>query len=58
MKNTLENNDIYCNVFVSPVFGKIEPFEIVDYLKQNSLQNVRMQLQMHKLIWKPDMRGV
>lgn len=58
MKNTLENNDIYCNVFVSPVFGKIEPFEIVDYLKQNNLQNVRIQLQMHKLIWKPDMRGV
>lgn len=58
MKNILENNGIYCHVFVSPVFGKIEPFEIVDYLKQNNLQNVRMQLQMHKLIWKPDMRGV
>lgn len=58
MKNILKNNDIYCNIFASPVFGKIEPFEIVDYLKQNNLQNVRMQLQIHKLIWKPDMRGV
>jgi 7-carboxy-7-deazaguanine synthase len=58
MKNTLENNGIYCNVFVSPVFGKIEPFEIVDYLKQNNLQNTRVQLQIHKLIWDKNMRGV
>lgn len=58
MKNMLENNDIYCNVFVSPVFGKIEPFEIVNYLKQNNLQNTRVQLQIHKLIWDKNMRGV
>lgn len=58
MKNILENNNIYCNIFVSPVFGKIEPFEIVDYLKQNNLQNTRIQLQIHKLIWDKNMRGV
>ena len=58
MKKIIKSCDLYCNIFVSPVFGKIEPFEIVDYLKQNNLQNVRMQLQIHKLIWKPDMRGV
>lgn len=58
MKNILGNNDIYCNIFVSPVFGKIEPFEIVDYLKQNNLQNIRVQLQIHKLIWDKNMRGV
>ena len=58
MKNILESNDIYCNIFVSPVFGKIEPFEIVNYLKQNNLQNTRIQLQIHKLIWDKNMRGV
>lgn len=58
MKQTIQSNDLYCNIFVSPVFGQIEPFEIVDYLKENNLQNVRIQLQIHKLIWKPDMRGV
>ena len=45
-------------VFVSPVFGKIEPKEIVEYLMNNSLTDVRMQLQIHKFIWPVDMRGV
>lgn len=47
-----------CNIFVSPVFGQIECKDIVQYLKDNNLQNVRMQLQMHKFIWPVDMRGV
>lgn len=46
------------NVFVSPVFGNIEPKEIVDYLLKNNLWWIRMQLQMHKFIWPPEMRGV
>lgn len=50
--------DVDCNIFVSPVFGQIEPKEIVEYLKENNLQNVRMQLQLHKYIWPVDMRGV
>lgn len=45
-------------VFVSPVFGNIEPKEIVHYLEDNNLDNVRFQLQIHKYVWDKDMKGV
>jgi 7-carboxy-7-deazaguanine synthase len=46
------------HIFVSPVFRQIEPVTIVDYLKENNLQDVRMQLQLHKYIWDSNMKGV
>lgn len=58
MRDILNQYRIYCNVFVSPVFGKIDPKDIVKYLLDNNLENVRLQLQMHKIIWDPNMRGV
>jgi 7-carboxy-7-deazaguanine synthase len=45
-------------VFISPVFGKIEPKEIVEYMLEHDMQNCRIQLQLHKYIWPVDMRGV
>lgn len=47
-----------CHVYFSPVFGSINPSEIVEYMIQNKLNGVRLQLQMHKFIWPPDKRGV
>ena len=47
-----------CRVYISPVFGSINSEEIVDFMKENKLNNVNMQLQMHKIIWDPDKRGV
>ena len=47
-----------CNVFLSPVFGKIEPVEIVDFILKRHLEGVRVQLQLHKYIWDPNQRGV
>lgn len=47
-----------CNIFFSPVFGKIEPREIVKFLLENELFDARLQLQLHKIIWSPDARGV
>ncbi|MBR2779699.1 MAG: putative 7-carboxy-7-deazaguanine synthase QueE [Firmicutes bacterium] len=47
-----------CNVFFSPVFGRIEPVEIVDFLLANRLNGVRLNLQLHKIVWDPDRRGV
>ena len=47
-----------CRVYFSPVFGKIKPVEITDFMKERKLNGVRLQLQLHKIIWKPDMRGV
>ena len=47
-----------CRVYFSPVFGKIKPVEIADFMKERNLNGVRLQLQLHKIIWNPDMRGV
>lgn len=58
MYHLITGTDIEAQIFVSPVFGKIELAEIVDFLKEYNLQDVRMQLQMHKIIWDPNKRGV
>ncbi|MCD7929672.1 MAG: putative 7-carboxy-7-deazaguanine synthase QueE [Clostridiales bacterium] len=47
-----------CHVYLSPVFGAIDPAEMVDYMIANQMNGVRLQLQMHKFIWDPDKRGV
>ena len=47
-----------CTVLLSPVFGRIEPAEIVEFMKEKRLGKARLQLQLHKLIWSPDERGV
>lgn len=59
-KDIIEKYDLIdrVNIIFSPVFGKIELTDIVDFLKDNKLNDVRMQLQMHKFIWSPDERGV
>lgn len=44
-------------VLFSPVFGKIEPREIVEWIVADGLP-VRFQLQMHKFIWDPRQTGV
>lgn len=46
------------NIFFSPVFGSIEPKEIVEFLKKTGLHQCRVQLQLHKFIWDPEDRGV
>lgn len=47
-----------CQIFVSPIFGMIEPKDIVEYLKNNDMFDVRCQLQIHKFIYPSDARGV
>lgn len=47
-----------CRVYFSPVFGKIQPEEIAEFMKERKLNGVRLQLQLHKIIWEPDKRGV
>ena len=47
-----------CHVYFSPVFGKIEPVEIVDFMLKRKMNKARIQIQMHKVIWDPNERGV
>ena len=58
MKAVVEQYTPECHIFVSPVFGQIEPKDIVQYILDNKLENVRVQLQLHKIIYPVDMRGV
>lgn len=45
-------------VYVSPVFGAIEPRALVEFMRERQLADVTVQVQLHKVIWPPDMRGV
>ena len=47
-----------CSVYLSPVFGMIQPAEMVEFMKEHHLNGVTLQLQMHKVIWDPQKRGV
>lgn len=59
MVKILQNHkNIKCSIYVSPVFDKIDPATIVEFLKSQSLYNVRIQLQLHKIIWDSQKRGV
>ena len=63
-----DNNDldtvqrIYQNtkatVYISPVFGRIEPKQIAEYMLEHNMENCRVQVQLHKIIWNPEERGV
>lgn len=46
-----------CPVLFSPVFGALAPHDLTEWILADRLP-VRLQLQMHKYIWAPDMRGV
>lgn len=47
-----------CSIYFSPVFGSIDPQQIVQFMIDNKLNHVNLQLQLHKIIWSPDERGV
>lgn len=50
--------DAPCHIFLSPVFGQIDPARMVEFMQERSLTQVRLQLQLHKFIWDPEKRGV
>ncbi|SDO96457.1 putative 7-carboxy-7-deazaguanine synthase QueE [Clostridium gasigenes] len=46
------------SVYISPVFGKINISDMVDFMKDNNMNNVNLQIQIHKIIWDKNKRGV
>lgn len=42
----------------SPIYGKIEASRLVEAVKDHALSKVRVQLQLHKYIWDPNLQGV
>ncbi len=49
--------DRMCAVLMGCVFGKLDPRDLVAWILEDKLP-VRMQIQMHKVIWDPAKRGV
>jgi len=47
-----------CHVYFSPVIDLIEPKLIVEKMVEKKLNDVKLQLQLHKYIWPKEMRGV
>ena len=47
-----------CKTIISPVFSDIDLNEIVEYMKDNLLNDVKLQVQLHKIIWDPNKKGV
>ena len=46
------------NIFVHPVFGKIDLQVLAEFVKEHDYLNIRLGVQLHKIIWNPDTRGV
>ena len=46
-----------CSVLFSPVFGSLDLRQLAEWILADRLP-VRFQVQLHKYIWTPDMRGV
>ncbi len=46
-----------CTVLFGPVFGQLDPRQLAEWILADRVP-VRLQMQMHKYIWSPDMKGV
>lgn len=43
---------------LGPVWGKLAPQQLVEWILKDQLRHVKLNLQIHKYIWHPDTRGV
>ncbi len=46
------------SILVSPVWGATDLIELANLVASSGIQNARMQLQLHKYIWGPEVHGV
>lgn len=58
LEQCLDFRHLNCHKYLSPVYGEIELEDIVTFMKANDLQDFRLQVQLHKIIYPVDMRGV
>lgn len=63
VEQVIKNHSIKSYIYLSPVFGEIEPVELVDFMKNMHIKGIdtskmRVQVQLHKIIWNPNERGV
>lgn len=63
VEEVIKNHNIKSYIYLSPVFGEVEPVELVDFMKEMHKKGIdtskmRVQVQLHKIIWNPNERGV
>jgi len=63
IEKILRDFNIKSYIYISPIFNEINLPDIVEFMKKCNekgidMSKVRMQVQLHKIIWNPDMRGV
>lgn len=63
IKELLKNNKIKSYIYLSPIYKEVKPGELVDLLKELhnegiDTSKIRVQVQLHKIIWEPNKRGV
>ena len=63
IEKILKTHKIKSFIYLSPIFEKIEPERIVDFMKHLNevginTKKIRVQVQLHKVIWDPMKRGV
>lgn len=63
IKRVLKQYNIKSYIYLSPIYKEIEPCKLVDFLKilhgeHFNTDKIRIQVQLHKIIWNPNMRGV
>ena len=59
-KRVIQEHDLETRtlaILISPVWGQIDLQQLANWVAGSGL-NVRMQLQLHKYIWGPDVQGV
>ena len=63
VENFVKTHNLRSWVYLSPIFGEVEPRELVEFLQGLHRQGLntkkfRVQVQLHKIIWDPNKRGV
>lgn len=61
IEKLLCSTEIKAPIYLSPIFKEVKPVQLVDFLKNlrgKTKNRVKMQIQLHKIIWDADKRGV
>lgn len=57
-KEIIQENDIKAQILFSPVWETMPPKQLVELILEHRLHHVKLNLQLHKIIWDPNQRGV
>ena len=63
VEKVIRDYNIKSYIYISPIFGEIQANKIVEFMKEMNergidMDKVRVQVQLHKIIWDPNMKGV